>query len=135
MSAYEISDDPALLDRDAVHRWLSGESYWARGRAREVTERAIAGSVVLGAYARDGTQAAFARVVTDRATFAWLCDVFVDAAHRGRGLGTRIVAAALEHPELQGLRWVLATADAHGLYERFGFQPVEAARWMERPRP
>lgn len=124
-TGYEISTDPARLDVDLIHSFLSEESYWARGRAREQVERSLEHSLNFGAYA-GGEQVGFARVVTDRTTFAWLCDVFVVAAHRGRGLGKRLVEATLEHPELRDVyRWVLATADAHELYRRFGYDTVE----------
>ena len=119
---YSISDDPARLDRDVVHGYLSGESYWARGRRREITDRSIDHSLCLGAYAPGGTQAGFARAVSDRATFAWLCDVFVLEPHRGRGLGVWLAESALGHPELASVsRWWLATEDAHALYARLGF--------------
>jgi GNAT superfamily N-acetyltransferase len=132
----EISTDRARLDVDLIHGYLSGESYWARGRAREVTERAIAGSLWVGANDDDGAQLAFARVVTDRATFGYLADVFVVPAAQGRGIGKALVAAILDHAELQGLRRLtLATDDAHGLYAQFGFTPLEdAAKWMQLRR-
>lgn len=122
------------MDVDAVHRYLSEEAYWSLGRSRETVERSLAGSVVIGAYAADETQAGFARVVTDRATFAWLCDVFVLPGHRGHGLGKRLVAAALSHPAVAGVgRVMLKTNDAHGLYAPYGFTPVDdPERWMER---
>ena len=132
MSEYEISTDPARLDRVLVHRFLSEESYWARGRAREVTERSIEGALPFGVYL-GGEQVGFARVVTDGATFAWLADVFVVRAHRGRGLGKHLVQTVLEHPELRGVRrWVLGTADAHDLYRRFGFRETAPGRFMVR---
>ena len=135
VDGYEISTDKARLDVEAVHRWLSEDSYWARGRPREVQEAAIANSACVGAYAADGSQAGFARVVTDGATFAWLCDVFVFPDHRGQGLGRAMVQAALELPELQPVRrWVLATFDAHGVYAPFGFRELEPGRWMEMRR-
>jgi GNAT superfamily N-acetyltransferase len=117
-----------------VHRFLSEVSYWARGRSLDAVERSLAGSVVIGAYTPDGTQAGLARVVTDGATFAWLCDVFVLPAHRGHGLGKRLVAAALAHPDVAGVgRVMLKTDDAHGLYAPYGFRPVgDPERWMER---
>lgn len=122
---YQVSTEPGRLDVVRVHQWLSTDAYWALGRSLETVRRAIEGSVNVGAYAPDGVQVGFARVVTDRATFAWLCDVYVDPAHRGRGLGTRLVAAVLDHLAPYRLRRVLlATADAHGLYARFGFQPL-----------
>jgi GNAT superfamily N-acetyltransferase len=109
-----------------VHRFLSTEAYWSRGVAREVVERSIAGSLPFGVYAPGGEQVGFARVVTDYATFAWLADVYIEPEHRGHGLGKRLVAEVLEHPELQGVRrWMLGTADAHELYRRFGFDEVD----------
>jgi GNAT superfamily N-acetyltransferase len=133
---YTISDDPARVDVDAVHRYLHDESYWARGVPREVVERSIAGSLPFGLYAPDGSLAGFARVVTDRATYGYLADVFMLDAHRGTGLGVWLVEVVLSHPELQGLRrWVLFTEDAHGLYERFGFGPGRTPeRYMELAR-
>ena len=133
MDGYEISTDVARLDRAAILRYLAEESYWARGRTADVMDVAIAHSLNLGLYAPDGTQAGYARVVTDRATFAYLCDVFVLDEHRGRGLGIRLVEAAIEHPELEGVRsWHLGTADAHGLYARFGFAPANPDAVMVR---
>ncbi len=131
---YEISTEPARLDFDAIHRYLSEDSYWARGISREVVERSIAGSLPFGLY-RGGDLAGFARAVTDRATFAYLGDVFVLPAHRGHGLGVWLVETVLSHPDLQGLRgFMLATEDAHGLYERFGFRALPTPeRWMGRP--
>lgn len=128
----EISDDPARLDLDRVHHWLSTDAYWAMGRSREVFERSIEGSVVYGLYA-DGTQVGFARVVTDRATFAWLCDVYVDRPARGTGLGLWFVSAVCDDVKGRGLRRiVLATQDAHGLYAKLGFTGMtEPERWME----
>jgi GNAT superfamily N-acetyltransferase len=122
---YVISDDPARLDRGLIHRFLSEESYWSPGIPRQVVDRALDNSICFGVYA-GGEQAAFARVVTDRATFGYLSDVFVVDAHRGRGLGQWLVETVLEHPELQGLRqFMLGTWDAHGLYERYGWRPLE----------
>jgi GNAT superfamily N-acetyltransferase len=129
---YWASDDRALVDVCAVHAWMSREAYWAKGRPRDVMARAIEHSLVVGLYAADGTQAGFARFVTDYATFAWLCDVFVDSAHRGHGLGTFLVEAAIGHPDLRGLLQVLATAPERSLYRRLGFVPLgNAERWME----
>ena len=129
---YEISSDPARVDREAVHRWLSEVSYWAAGRSREVMDRAIDASICVGAYAPDGSQAGFARVVTDGATFAWLCDVYVDPAVRGKSVGTAMAAAVREHVRAFGVRRVLlATHDAHGVYEKLGFAPLERPdQWM-----
>jgi GNAT superfamily N-acetyltransferase len=137
---YWVSDDRALIDLDAVHRWLSTQSYWARDRPREVTEKAIAGSLNLGLYTGDDSQVGFCRWVTDRATFAWLCDVFIDPGHRGDGLGVFLVSAATEHPAVSGLRLLLGTGDAHGLYRRFGFTPVAQPErlmeiWPDQPPP
>ena len=130
-SAYEISTDPSRLDVDLVHRFLSEESYWAPGVERAVVERSIENSMPFGIYL-DGRQVGFARVVTDKATLAWIADLFVVSEHRGKGLGKRLVQAALDHPELRPMRrWMLGTADAHGLYERFGFDRVaEGSRLM-----
>jgi GNAT superfamily N-acetyltransferase len=128
---YEVDTDPARLDLDAIHGFLV-TAYWSPGVAREVVERSIANSLNFGLYAPDGRQAGFARVVSDRAVFAYLGDVFVLPEHRGRGLGVWLVETLLAHPELQGLRrWYLATADAHELYRRFGFDgPAAPERHM-----
>ena len=134
---YTISDDPRRLDLDTIHRYLSTESYWAAGMARAVLERSVTGSLPFGIYDKEGAQVGFARVVTDRAPFAWLADVFVLPAHRGRGLSKRLMEAILAHPDLQGLRrFLLATWDAHGLYGQYGFKtPARPDRLMERYRP
>ena len=127
----DISSDPARLDVDAVHAFLSG-TYWSAGIPRAVLELALANSLCFGAY--DGRrQVGFARVVTDRATFAWLCDVFVVESHRRRGIADALLLAILAHPDLQKLRrWSLATRDAHPLYRRHGFVPLaDAGRAME----
>ncbi|MFC8830461.1 GNAT family N-acetyltransferase [Streptomyces sp. NPDC057137] len=132
-AAYDISTDPARLDAERIHRWLSTDAYWALGRDRAVQDRAIAGSLNFGAYdAASGEQVAYARVVTDHATFAWLCDVYVDPVARGKGLGTELVAAARDHLALLGLRrMMLATEDAHGVYEKVGFKSLEnPLMWM-----
>jgi GNAT superfamily N-acetyltransferase len=131
-----ISFEISRVDLDRVHGWLSREAYWSPGLDRAVFERAVANSLVASAFV-DGGQVAFARVVTDRATYAWLCDVFVAEAARGRGVGQRLVAALIAHPDLQGLRrWSLRTRDAHGFYQRFGFTSVTAPeRFMERHNP
>ena len=131
-----ISDDLGELDRELVHRWLSEQSYWAVGRERERQDAAIDGSWNFGAYdAATGAQLGYARVVTDRATFAWLCDVFVDPDARGRGVGVALVADVVERLRTLGLRRImLATADAHGLYAKFGFEPIsQPERWMALP--
>ncbi|MFB7516690.1 GNAT family N-acetyltransferase [Streptomyces sp. NPDC056144] len=131
--AYEISADPARIDVDRVHHWISTDSYWAHGRPRAKHEAAMAGSLNFGAYRQDtGEIAAYARVVTDYATFAWLCDVYVDRPARGTGLGTALVAAVRDHLAPYGLRRImLATADAHGVYEKVGFTPLQNPdKWM-----
>ncbi|WP_055713055.1 GNAT family N-acetyltransferase [Streptomyces torulosus] len=130
---YEISTDPTRLDVGRVHRWLSSDAYWALGRPREKQERAIAGSLNFGVYeTTSGEQVAYARVVTDGATFAWLCDVYVDPALRGKGIGKALVGVVRTHLEPLGLRRVLlATQDAHTVYEQLGFRPlVQPDRWM-----
>ena len=135
MSDYEISTDTGRLDVGLIARWLAEESYWAVGRPREIMERAIDGSLCIGAYAPGGEQAGFARIVTDRATFAWLCDVFVLDAHRGHGLARRMVHTAMELPDLATVRmWMLATEDAHGVYAPLGFEEIEPGRWMKHQR-
>jgi GNAT superfamily N-acetyltransferase len=135
-----VSDDRALIDLDVVHHWLSTQSYWAKNRPREVTARAVAGSLNLGLFTGDGSQVGFCRWVTDGATFAWLCDVFVDQGHRGDGLGVFLVTVAIEHPTVSGLRLLLGTGDAHELYRRFGFtaitQPDRLMEiWPDQPSP
>lgn len=130
---YEVSDDPQRFDLARAHRWISTESYWAAGVPFDTFARSCANSLTVGVYAPDGTMAAMARVVTDRATFGWVCDVFVDAAHRGEGLGKKIMAYIKSHPDLQGFRRLhLATRDAHGLYRQFGFTDLTSVEnWME----
>ena len=131
MDEYRVSTDPADLDRDAVYRYLHDEAYWSQGIPRETFDRALDNSLNFAAL-RGPAVVGFARVVTDRATFAWLCDVFVLPAHRGHGVSRRLMDAVMRHPELAGLRnFLLATRDAHGLYEKFGFTPLaEPRRWM-----
>lgn len=132
---YELSTDPDRIDVDRVYDWLSTDAYWAKGRPREVVERSFANSVLFGIY-KDGQQVAFARVVTDRATFGWLCDVYVVPAERGHGLGTWLAEAARDTlAEIGVLRIILATWDAHGVYAKAGFVPVARPdRWMEIDR-
>ncbi len=129
---YAIATDPSRLDLVAVHDFLKG-SYWARGIPKEVVERSVENSLCFGLY-REDEQVGFARVVTDRATFAYLTDVFVVGQHRGRGLGRWLLEVVLSHPELRDLRrWMLATADAHGLYRGYGFRELgNPERLMER---
>jgi len=132
---FEISTDVARLDIGLIHDFLS-TSYWARGRRRTVVERAIRNSLCFGVY-RERKQVAFARVVTDRAVFAYLMDVFVLPEYRGRGISKTLLQTILDHPDLQNLRlFLLATRDAHGLYQRFGFQSLaEPDRWMAIQNP
>jgi len=119
---YEVSDDRDRLDLGVVHAYLT-RSYWSPGVPRDIVERSAAGSIPFGLYAPDGTQVGYARVVSDCATFAYVADVYVLEAHQGRGLGKWLMACVLAHPDLQGLRrWLLTTQDAHGLYERLGFE-------------
>jgi GNAT superfamily N-acetyltransferase len=121
---YAISDDPARLDLDAVHGFLS-RSYWAKNIPKAIVERSIRNSLCWGVY-HGAKQVGFARIISDKATFAYLCDVFLVEEHRGRGLSKALVAAIKAHPDLQGLRrWMLVTVDAHSLYEQFGFTTVQ----------
>jgi GNAT superfamily N-acetyltransferase len=128
-----LSDDPARFDLARAHAWISRESYWAEGIPADVFAKAVRGSLVVGAYAASGEMLAMARVVTDRATFGWICDVFVNASQRGQGLGKALMTYLKAHPDLQGLRRLcLATRDAHALYAQFGFTPLTGVdRWME----
>ncbi|MGA0606252.1 GNAT family N-acetyltransferase [Phenylobacterium sp. VNQ135] len=130
---FTLSDDPTRFDLLRAHGWIAGQSYWAKGIPLETFRRACANSLVVGAYGASGELAAMARVVTDRATFGWICDVFVDEAWRGYGLGKRLMGYLKGHPDLQGFRRLhLATADAHGLYRQFGFTELTGVdRWME----
>jgi GNAT superfamily N-acetyltransferase len=132
---YLISTDAQRLELDVIHRFLSEESYWAPGVTREEVERSIENSICFGLYGASG-QVGFARVITDRAAFAYLADVFVLPDHRGRGLGKWLVETVLSYPDLQNLRrFFLGTADAHSLYERYGFRPIDPARMMELRGP
>ncbi|MEV8451426.1 GNAT family N-acetyltransferase [Streptomyces sp. NPDC052095] len=122
---YELSTDPDRLDVELVHRWLSTDAFWALGRSRETVEEAVRGSLNFAVYDAEGAQAAYARVVTDRATFAWLCDVYVAPAHRGRGLGTWLATAVRDHLAPYRLqRVLLTTLDAHAVYAKAGFIAV-----------
>jgi GNAT superfamily N-acetyltransferase len=129
---YSISTERERLDLDIVHKFLSEEAYWSPGVPRDVVEHSIENSLCFGLY-HGAQQVGFARVVTDRATTAYLADVFVLSEHRGRGLGVWLVETVFSHPDLQGLRrFLLGTADAHALYERYGFRPADPTRMMER---
>jgi GNAT superfamily N-acetyltransferase len=129
MHTYEISTDPSRLDVDAIHAFLS-QSYWSPGIPRAKVARAIENSLCFGAFC-DGQQVGFARVVTDKTTFAYLCDVYVLEAHRGRGLAQQLMDRVVAHPDLQGLRrMMLATRDAHALYAKYGFTPLAAPNVM-----
>lgn len=134
--AFTISTDKSRLDIDVIHRFLTEESYWANSRSREQTQTAIANSICFGLYHRK-KQIGFARVVSDKSTFAYIGDVFVLSDYRGQGLSKWLMQVIVDHPELQGLRrWVLATRDAHGLYSQFEFAELRhPERWMEKTAP
>lgn len=136
VGSYTISDDPALLDPRAIHAYLK-RSYWSPGIPLEIVERAIRGSLCVGAYDRAGAQVGFARFISDYATFCYVGDVYVLEDHRGQGLSKAMLSMGIDHPLLQGLRrWSLVTADAHELYRQFGFAPVaRPERHMERLNP
>jgi len=136
LGAYLISTDPRRLDLDAIFDYLSGRSYWARGRPRDQIVRGIENSLPFGVYL-DGKQVGFARIVTDYATFAWLADVYVLEDHRGHGLGKALVEEVVAHPVVRELpRVLLATADAHRLYEQYGFVHLKGdARFMAIEAP
>ncbi|MCX6317945.1 MAG: GNAT family N-acetyltransferase [Bacteroidetes bacterium] len=135
---FRISTDPALLDVNLIHHYLSAESYWARNIPRVTVEQSIQHSLCFGMYNGDA-QTGFARLITDRATFAYLADVFILPDYRGRGLSKWLIETIQSHPELQQLRrWMLGTRDAHGLYEQFGWTPLDEAacqRFMQRHFP
>ena len=129
---FTISTDPARLDLDAITEMLT-RAYWAQGRTRDMVARYVQHSLVFGIY--DGTrQIGLARIVSDYTTFAWLCDVFIHEDYRGHGLGKWLMQTIHSHPDLQGLRrWLLATRDAHGLYQQFGWEPLDhPERWMHK---
>ena len=129
---YELDDDPGRIDREAVHRFLSAEAYWALGRSREVVDELIDGAArVVGLY-RDGEQVGFVRIVSDRHTMAYVADVYVLPEHRGHGLGGEMFRFAVEEGPFAGVRkWGLHTRDAHELYRRYGFDEP-TGRYMER---
>jgi GNAT superfamily N-acetyltransferase len=133
---YVVSNDRDRLDIDLIHRFLSRDSYWARGIPRAVVEKSVRHSLCFGAYHGEA-QVGFARVATDYAVFGYLMDVFVVPAHRGRGVSKLLMECVVTHPELQGFRrWELGTLDAHGLYAQFGFHPMaHPERFMEIADP
>jgi len=127
-----ISTDPARPDLDAIYEMLT-RSYWAKGRSKEMIGRSLQNSLVFGIY--DGSrQIGLARVISDYATFAWLCDVFIHEDYRGKGIGKWLMETILSHPDLLEMRrFILATRDAHGLYAQYGFKPLASPEsWMER---
>ena len=129
---YELSSERERIDLPLVHRWLSTDAYWAMGRTLDRMRAALDGSEVFGIHAADGTQVGVARVVTDGAVFAYLCDVYVDRGHRGRGLAGWLVRSLRDHYAGRGLsRFLLITRDAHAVYAAQGFTEVEPGRWME----
>ena len=134
--SWHLSFEAADMQVDAIHAFLA-QSYWAENISRATVERAIAGSLCVGAFAPTGGQIGFARVITDRATFAYLADVYVLETHRGRGLAAHMVTALHNHPELQGLRrWMLSTRDAHSLYSSLGWTALEDSKpFMQRHFP
>jgi len=133
---FELDDDPQRVDIDAVHAFISGRSYWGRGRERELVARSIAGSArVVGLY-RAGEQLGFARAISDGAIMAYLADVYVLEHCRGRGLGVELVRFMVEGQPSWNVRWMLHTADAQGLYEKLGFTEAKTVyALMERARP
>ena len=133
---YHISTDNSTLDLNLIHEFLSQRSYWAQGRPVDIVQESIEHSLCFGMYDRDKKQVGFARVVTDYATFAWLCDVFILGSHRGQNLGKWLIECVTAHPDLQKPKlFILATRDAHELYRRYGgFEALQhTERWMARP--
>lgn len=132
MPEYEIATDPDRLDLEVIHKFLAEESYWSPGIPRAVVERALRNSLCFGVYL-GARQVGFARLVTDKATFALLADLFILPAHRGRGLSKQLMRSVVAHPDLQDLRrLLLLTSDAHGLYRQFGFTGLgNPSRFME----
>jgi len=125
-----FSDDPNKIDVNAIHQYLSTESYWAQGIPIEIVKKSIENSLCFGIY-KDRQQVGFARWITDRATFGYLADVYVLKPYRGQGLSKKILSFMLFHPDLQGFRrYVLATQDAHGLYAQYGFKPIETPEYL-----
>ena len=135
-NSYTITTDRSQLDLPLIHRYLSEDSYWSKGIPFEIVRKSIENSLCFGVF-QDENQVGFARVITDFASFAYLADVFILPEYRGHGLSKMLMKTIHEHPELQGLRrWMLATADAHGLYSQFDWKPLAAPeRFMERHNP
>lgn len=133
VGSYTISDDSTRLDLRAIHAYLT-RAYWSPGIPAEIVRRAVRSSLCVGAYDPSGAQVGLVRVISDYATFCYVCDVYVLEQHRGHGLSKAMLAMVMAHPKLQGLRrWSLVTADAHGLYRQFGFSAVaQPERHMER---
>lgn len=133
---YTISTDPQKMDVNVIYGYLS-RSYWAEGRTKATVEKSLRNSLNFGVFDEKDAQVGFARVITDYATFAYLADVFILEEHRGHGLSKRLMETIMAHPDLQGLRrWSLATRDAHGLYEQFGFTPLSHPEiWMQKFDP
>lgn len=133
-NGYEISTDPDRFDLEAITDFLSGTAYWAKGRPAEVIAKSLKNSLAFGLYAPDGSQVGLTKVVGDGATFGWVCDVYVLDEHRGNGLGKALMSAVLSHEDVAPIkRLLLATADAHGLYEQYGFKVMDnPSQWMAR---
>ncbi|WP_025562767.1 GNAT family N-acetyltransferase [Psychromonas sp. SP041] len=136
VSGYSISSNPKKMDLSVIHGYLSN-SYWAKGIPWDVMEKAVKNSLFFGVFTSTGEQVAFVRMITDYATFAYLADVFVLEKHRGKGISKWLVKTIIEYPDLQGLRrMLLATSDAHGLYQQFGFTPLNSPDlFMELHQP
>jgi GNAT superfamily N-acetyltransferase len=136
VGSYTLSDDPQRLDLEAIHAYLHG-AYWCAGIPLETVKRAVGGSLCIGAYDEAGAQIGLVRLISDYATYCYVCDVYVLEKHRGRGVSKAMMAMAMAHPKLKGLRrWSLVTKDAHGLYERFGFvSPAQPERYLELTDP
>ena len=135
-NSYAITTDKGQIDVAYTHQYLSQHSYWAQNIPLDVVRRSIEGALCF-VVLHQGRQVGFARVITDGATFAYLADVFIDPAHRGRGLSKWLMQVIMDYPTLQGLRrFLLATRDAHTLYQQFGFEPLTLPdRWMQVHRP
>jgi GNAT superfamily N-acetyltransferase len=130
---YELDDDPARVDLDAVHSYLANEAYWALGRPREEVERLVRGATRVVSLFHDGRQIGFCRAVSDGASFAYLADVYVLESHRGRGLGLELVREMVDGSELRERKWLLHTSDAHGLYRKLGFDEPNYRVLERRP--